>query len=48
MQMLGEKVFFSKGSEKNLKITTIEDIEIFESYLESSGKSGVEYLRLED
>ncbi|MDE6844534.1 MAG: 2-C-methyl-D-erythritol 4-phosphate cytidylyltransferase [Lachnospiraceae bacterium] len=33
MQMLGEKIYFSKGSEKNLKITTMEDIEIFEAYL---------------
>ncbi|MCI9347437.1 MAG: 2-C-methyl-D-erythritol 4-phosphate cytidylyltransferase [Lachnospiraceae bacterium] len=33
MQRLGEKIYFSKGSEKNLKITTLEDIEIFETYL---------------
>lgn len=32
---LGEKVYFSHGSEKNIKITTSEDIEIFQSLLES-------------
>lgn len=33
MWALGEKVYFSKGSEKNLKITTVDDIEIFEALL---------------
>ena len=33
MQQLGEKVFFSKGSETNLKITTVEDMMIFEALL---------------
>lgn len=33
MEALGNKTFFSKGSEKNLKITTIEDIEIFKALL---------------
>lgn len=33
MQILGEKIYFSKGSEKNLKITTVDDIEIFEALL---------------
>ena len=33
MQMLGEKVYFSKGSEKNLKITTVDDMNIFEALL---------------
>ena len=28
---LGETVYFSKGSEKNLKITTMEDVEIFKA-----------------
>lgn len=31
MNVLGEKVYFSLGSEKNLKVTTVEDIEIFQS-----------------
>lgn len=30
---LGEKVYFCAGSEKNLKITTIEDIDIFKALL---------------
>lgn len=33
MQELGEKVYFSKGSEENLKITTIEDMMIFKALL---------------
>ncbi len=30
---LGEKVFFSAGSEKNIKLTTVEDIDIFKALL---------------
>lgn len=33
MNALGEKVYFSKGSEKNIKITTTEDLEIFDALL---------------
>lgn len=33
MQQLGEVVHFSKGSEENLKITTVEDISIFKALL---------------
>lgn len=33
MQQLGETIFFSKGSEENLKITTIEDLVIFKALL---------------
>lgn len=33
MVELGEKVFFCPGSEKNIKITTTEDIEIFKALL---------------
>lgn len=32
---MGKKVYLSAGSEKNIKITTSEDIEIFQSFLES-------------
>lgn len=32
---LGRKLFMSKGSEKNLKLTTTEDIEIFKALLNS-------------
>lgn len=30
---LGRKVFFSRGSERNVKLTTVEDIDIFKSLL---------------
>ena len=30
---LGRKVYFSTGSEKNLKLTTPDDIEIFKALL---------------
>lgn len=33
MQKYGYTTYFSKGSEKNIKITTIEDIEIFKALL---------------
>jgi len=33
MQKYGYTTFFSKGSEKNIKITTVEDIEIFKALL---------------
>lgn len=33
MQMLGESVYFSKGSEENLKITTVDDMMIFKALL---------------
>jgi len=33
MESLGKKSYFSKGSEKNIKITTIDDIEIFKALL---------------
>ena len=32
---LGEQVYFSAGSEKNIKLTTVEDIEIFKALLVS-------------
>jgi 2-C-methyl-D-erythritol 4-phosphate cytidylyltransferase len=30
---LGEQVYFSAGSEKNIKLTTIDDIDIFRALL---------------
>ncbi|MBR1534726.1 MAG: 2-C-methyl-D-erythritol 4-phosphate cytidylyltransferase [Ruminococcus sp.] len=33
MQALGETVYFSKGAEKNMKITTTEDLDLFEVLL---------------
>lgn len=35
MEALGKRIYFSQGSEKNLKITTVEDIEIFKALLSS-------------
>ncbi|MBQ0042957.1 MAG: 2-C-methyl-D-erythritol 4-phosphate cytidylyltransferase [Lachnospiraceae bacterium] len=36
MVELGEKIYFSAGSEKNVKLTTTEDIEIFKALLKTS------------
>ena len=41
MEALGRKTFFSKGSEKNLKITTVEDIEIFKALLHAKNESWI-------
>ncbi len=41
MNALGEKIFFSLGSEKNIKITTIEDIEIFKALLHSKNDAWI-------
>lgn len=30
---MGERIYFSKGSEKNIKLTTVEDIDIFKALL---------------
>ena len=38
MLHLGEKVFFSKGTEKNIKITTMDDVELFKSLLNSENE----------
>jgi len=35
MQQLGERVYFSKGSEENLKITTIDDMMIYKALLKT-------------
>lgn len=43
MQKLGKKIYFSKGSEKNLKLTTVEDVETFEAYLNTLNKT--DYLK---
>lgn len=39
MQQLGEVVYFSKGSEENLKITTVEDMMIFKALLHTKKDS---------
>ena len=33
MTELGRKVYFSQGSEKNIKLTTVDDIDIFKALL---------------
>lgn len=40
---MGKKVYLSIGSEKNIKITTAEDIEIFQSLLESKRPEWLKY-----
>ena len=37
MQALGERVYLSKGSEKNFKLTTLDDIDIFLAFLHDPG-----------
>jgi 2-C-methyl-D-erythritol 4-phosphate cytidylyltransferase len=39
MQQLGETVYFSQGSEENLKITTVEDMIIFKALLHTKKDS---------
>ena len=41
MCLLGEQIYFSKGSERNIKITTIEDIDIFTSLLNTKKEQGL-------
>lgn len=37
MQMLGETVYFSRGSEKNLKLTTNDELDIFKAMIKRAG-----------
>jgi len=39
MNILGREIHFSKGSEKNIKLTTLEDVDIFKALL-STERSG--------
>lgn len=41
MQELGETIFFSKGSEENLKITTVDDLEIFRALLHTKNNDWI-------
>lgn len=41
MQALGETVYFSKGSEENLKITTTDDLSLFEVLLHTKRESWI-------
>jgi len=40
MHELGETVYFSAGSERNLKITTVDDLYIFEAIIEARNANG--------
>ena len=33
MVELGERLYFAAGSDKNIKLTTVDDLELFKSYL---------------
>ncbi len=41
MQQLGERIYFSKGSEENLKITTVDDMMIFKALLHTKKDSWI-------
>ena len=41
MESLGKTTYFSKGSEKNIKITTVEDLEIFKALLNAKNESWI-------
>lgn len=41
MQLYGYTTYFSKGSEKNVKITTVEDIEVFKALLNARNDSWI-------
>ena len=41
MEALGKTTYFSKGSEKNIKITTVEDIEIFSALLAAKNEEWI-------
>lgn len=41
MQQFGEEIFFSKGSEQNLKITTVDDLIIFEALLHTKKETWI-------
>lgn len=41
MEKYNKKTYFSKGSEKNIKITTVEDIEIFQALLNAKNENWI-------
>ena len=45
MLELGERVYFSTGSAKNLKLTTLEDIEIFKALYSAEQEDWIKYGR---
>ena len=44
MHLLGEQIYFSRGSEKNIKITTTDDLAIFKALLHSSSEEWANHL----
>lgn len=38
MVELGERIYFAAGSDKNIKLTTKEDLELFKAYLNFNKK----------
>lgn len=40
MVELGERLYFAKGSDRNIKLTTPGDLEIFEAMLEKNESGG--------
>ena len=41
MKELGKEIYFSKGSEENLKITTLEDLKIFKALIQTKQESWI-------
>lgn len=41
MTLLGETIYFSRGSEKNIKLTAKDDIDIFEALLKREQRNGI-------
>ena len=41
MLHLGQRLYFSKGSERNIKVTTVEDMEVFKSLLNMERESWI-------
>ena len=39
MADLGERLYFAEGSDKNIKLTTQNDLELFKGYLKSEGRN---------
>ena len=39
MSELGVRLYFAAGSEKNIKLTTVEDIDIFKALLQTERSS---------
>ena len=40
MADLGERLYFAAGSDKNIKLTTRDDLELFKAYLKTEGGGG--------